>query len=61
VVKELVKEEADVHLQDKWGYTPLMAACEEGHASVVTELVKVNADVNLQGHLYTPLIAACKG
>ena len=28
--------------------TPLTAACKGGHASVVTELVKAGADVNLQ-------------
>jgi hypothetical protein len=42
--------------------TPLTAACKGGNVSVVEELVKAGADVNLQdddGN--TPLIAACEG
>ncbi|XP_056016833.1 uncharacterized protein LOC125653969 [Ostrea edulis] len=44
--------------------TPLSAACELGHVSVVEELVKAVADVNLESSWtwgVTPLIAACEG
>ncbi|XP_055998778.1 uncharacterized protein LOC125653998 isoform X1 [Ostrea edulis] len=42
--------------------TPLTAACVGGHVSIMEELVKAGADVNLQDRRgNTPLIAACKG
>jgi ankyrin repeat protein len=42
--------------------SPLTAACRGGHVSVVEELVKAGADVNLKGNKkHTPLIAACGG
>jgi hypothetical protein len=41
---------------------PLIAACKAGHVSVVRELVKAGADVNLRdGWWDTPLVAACRG
>jgi ankyrin repeat protein len=43
VVTELVKAKADVNLQGRQGNTPLTAACEGGHVSVVEELVKARA------------------
>jgi ankyrin repeat protein len=40
----------------------LTAACEKGHMSMVEELMKAGADVNIEGNfLNTPLIAACEG
>ncbi|XP_056016838.1 uncharacterized protein LOC125656331 [Ostrea edulis] len=43
-------------------YSPLGAACNAGHVSVVKELVKAGADVNLEHDFgITPLIAACEG
>ncbi|XP_056001832.1 uncharacterized protein LOC130046588 [Ostrea edulis] len=48
--------------EDIQWYSPLNAACEIGHVSIVDELVKVGADVNLQDIWGdTPLIAACEG
>ncbi|XP_056005124.1 uncharacterized protein LOC130050130 isoform X2 [Ostrea edulis] len=44
----------------QWSCLPLNAACKGGHVSVVKELVKVGADVNLQDREgNTPLTAAC--
>ncbi|XP_056001178.1 uncharacterized protein LOC125656335 [Ostrea edulis] len=46
---------------DRCHDTPLTTACEEGHVSIVDELVKAGADVNLRDIWEnTPLIAACK-
>jgi ankyrin repeat protein len=43
-------------------YSPLYVACNEGHVSVVEELVKAEADVNVQNkYVDAPLIAACRG
>ncbi|XP_056001786.1 uncharacterized protein LOC125653762 [Ostrea edulis] len=43
-------------------YSPLAIVCGEGHVSIVEELVKAGADVNLQNkYSNTPLIAACEG
>ncbi|XP_056000521.1 uncharacterized protein LOC130046350 isoform X2 [Ostrea edulis] len=42
-------------------YSPLTAACEGGHVSIVKELVKAGADISLQDTWWnTSLIAACK-
>jgi hypothetical protein len=52
---------AYVNLQGKCS-TPLIAACEEGHASVVAKLVMSGAKVNLLAKWeYIPLIAICGG
>ncbi|XP_055998105.1 uncharacterized protein LOC125683237 isoform X2 [Ostrea edulis] len=43
-----------------WSSVPLTSACKGGHISIVKELVKLGADVNLQKIWgSTPLIAAC--
>ncbi|XP_056005262.1 uncharacterized protein LOC130050160 [Ostrea edulis] len=43
-------------------YSPLTAACGEGHASIMEELVKAGADVSLQDRWEnTPLVVACEG
>ncbi|XP_062584082.1 uncharacterized protein LOC134245848 [Saccostrea cucullata] len=39
--------------------TPLVAACQLGHLSIVNELIKSGADVNLQSNDETPLTVAC--
>lgn len=44
-----IKEKGDVNLQDKNGYTALMAASEKGHCKIVRELIRVGADVNIIG------------
>ncbi|XP_062610551.1 uncharacterized protein LOC134272322 [Saccostrea cucullata] len=40
--------------------TPLIVACEEGHASIVRELISVGANVNLPDRYETPLTVACR-
>ncbi|XP_055995755.1 uncharacterized protein LOC125671725 [Ostrea edulis] len=60
-VKELVKAESDVNLQNEQGNTPLITACEGGHASVVEELLKAGADVSLENDMgIVPLVSACE-
>ena len=48
VVKLLLKENADVNIQDKNGVTALMLASLNGHTHVVELLLKENADVNIK-------------
>ncbi|XP_062589044.1 uncharacterized protein LOC134250692 [Saccostrea cucullata] len=43
------------------GNKTLSAACEEGHPSVVKELLEARADVNKKDMYHTPLTAACVG
>ncbi|XP_062600122.1 serine/threonine-protein phosphatase 6 regulatory ankyrin repeat subunit B-like [Saccostrea cucullata] len=43
------------------GNKTLSAACEEGHPSVVKELLEARADVNKKDMYDTPLTAACRG
>ncbi|XP_062586283.1 uncharacterized protein LOC134247893 [Saccostrea cucullata] len=43
------------------GTTPLITACRGGYESVVKELIKAKADVNLQAESHTPLSLACSG
>ena len=47
VVKALTEVGAYLNVQDEWGMTPLMRAAEEGHASVVVELIRAGADVSV--------------
>lgn len=54
----LVKKGAYIDQQDV-SHTPLTAACENGHLSVVDILIKEGADVNLCDGNQTPLTAAC--
>ena len=48
VVKLLIKENADVNVQDEDGWTALLLASLNGHTQVVELLIKENADVNIQ-------------
>ena len=48
VVKLLLKENADVNIQNENGWTSLMLASLNGHSQVVELLLKANADVNIQ-------------
>jgi ankyrin repeat protein len=62
IVKELVKEGADVNLEDVDGNTPLTAACRGGHVGVVDVLLKAGVVANRhvsQGN--SALTAACLG
>jgi ankyrin repeat protein len=48
VVKTLLDAEADVDVQDSYGYTPLIYATLNGHTEIVKMLVDVKADVDVQ-------------
>ncbi|XP_062597964.1 uncharacterized protein LOC134259395 [Saccostrea cucullata] len=41
--------------------TPLTAACEGGHMSVVKELLEAGSDINQKGKYDSPLTVACEG
>jgi hypothetical protein len=45
-IKELLKQEADVNIQDHWGRTPLAIACLNNRVDLVSILLEHNADVN---------------
>lgn len=41
-------------------YTPLTAACKEGHTFVVEEILKAKPSINKMDHYESPLLAACR-
>lgn len=59
IVKRLIESGADVNYAVKYYGTPLENASENGYLSVVKELLKNGAVVNIIGQYQTPLIAAC--
>ena len=58
----LMGKNADVNLATPHGGTPLHYACGHGDLPIIRSLIQHGADVNSkkQGHLDTPLIAACR-
>lgn len=48
LAKLSIEKGADINLQDKNGYTPLMIASNFGHIDIVTLLIKNGADVKIQ-------------
>ena len=59
VVKFLLKENADVNIQNEHRVTALMVASQHGHTKIVKLLLKENADVNIQNeHRVTALMVA---
>lgn len=57
-IRKLIKAGADVRSQDKYGWTPLMAAVsDEADPDVVEQLIKYGADVNARNKDgWTPLM-----
>ena len=52
----LLEHNADVNIQDTWGYTPLHLCAREGNENLCRLLLEHNADVNIQDTCgYTPL------
>ncbi|HOD39376.1 MAG: Phosphocholine transferase AnkX [bacterium ADurb.Bin243] len=50
LAKISIEKGADVNLQDKNGYTPLMIASNFGHIDIVTLLVEKGADIHIQAN-----------
>ena len=50
VMELLLKEGADVNIQNNDGWTALMIASDDGHHQVVELLLKEGADVNIQNN-----------
>ncbi|XP_041379372.1 ankyrin repeat domain-containing protein 7-like [Gigantopelta aegis] len=48
LLKQLLKQHADVNIQNKNGWTSLMIACQNGHTKIVEQLLKEHANVNIQ-------------
>ena len=46
--EQLLKEHADVNIQNKEGVTALIVASQNGHTQVVEQLLKEHADINIQ-------------
>ena len=46
-VRQLIERGHGVNAYDRFGWTPLMRAAAVGHVKVVRELIRANADVNL--------------
>ena len=60
IIKELIKHGADINKRGKYGFTPLMIACQEQNADDVALFLKHGADVhtlvkNKDGDWDTPL------
>ncbi len=47
-VKYLIKEEADLNVKAKNGYTALLWVAQQGHTVVAELLIKVGADLNVK-------------
>ena len=47
-VQYLIDAKIDVNVQNENGMTPVMVACQAGHAGLVEELLRAKADVNIQ-------------
>nr|XP_039270620.1 ankyrin repeat domain-containing protein 12-like [Styela clava] len=48
-MKELIRQGADVNVQDFAGWTPLHEACNHGHQEITRYLLEVGANVNSRG------------
>ncbi|OUM62626.1 hypothetical protein PIROE2DRAFT_61776 [Piromyces sp. E2] len=61
IVRYLVELGADIHQENKYGFTPLFNACKSGNESLVKYLVKQGADIHKESNYgYIPLFEACK-
>ena len=61
LVKELIKVNANVNLQDEDGSSALIWASYNGNIKIVKKLIKVGANINLQdNNEYTALICASR-
>ena len=61
VVEQLLKEHANVNIQNKEGVTALMKASQNNHTEVVEQLLKEGADVNIKNNYgWTALMIASK-
>ena len=58
IVKALLNAGADPNITNQHGMTPLFSASINGHAELITELLKKGADVNIQCNNLTPLYVA---
>ena len=47
-VRDLIRQGADVNVQDEYGFTPLISAIINEHLDICKELVKAGADVNMK-------------
>lgn len=62
IIQTLIANNADIHVIDWDGISPLMIAAGHGHTPTVELLLKHGADINLTDRFgNTPLIYACKG
>lgn len=59
IIRELLKNDADINKRDENGLSPLHAACIEGHMLVVNELLNYNPIYGSANMGVTPLISAC--
>ncbi|KAL8589410.1 hypothetical protein ACOMHN_021562 [Nucella lapillus] len=60
VVQVLLDLNADINMQDTFGFTPLYKACHGQHLEVVKLLIARGADTNLSNtNSSTPLLMAC--
>lgn len=61
VVKNSTHQEISGEKQNViWNFKPLVIACKLGYVEIAKELIKFNANVNLNDATHTPLTAACE-
>jgi len=58
-VKKSIKQDVNINITDKFGYTALMHASEQGHVKIVKYLVEKGSDINTKNETgWTALMAA---
>jgi ankyrin repeat protein len=47
IVKELIKADSNINIQNEYGYTALMYTSERKYIKIIKELIKARENINL--------------